>query len=176
MKALLNAHGYVTWNSTRSIVVDSVAFSEIQKDFGAGAENAATCPGCDRVLPTKCMHLDHILSQNRHSVSIAQSSDSLYLHSPTHPHDISDSYLGSLVGGIGYIHKIIPQIDTGRPRRASRATLTGQQTAIDTGDLWKSDLDNLQFICGSCNSTKGDRDFDVVFPTKVTRSLSRFLT
>lgn len=175
MRALLNSHGNVTWNSTRSIVVDSVGFSELQKDFGAGAENAATCPGCDRVLPTKCMHLDHILSQNRHSVSIAQSSDSLYLHSPNNPHALSDSYIGSLLGGLGYVHKIIQEADTGRPRRASRGVLTSDRTAIDTVDLWKSDLDNLQFICGSCNSTKGDRDFDQVFPTKVVRTLSRFL-
>lgn len=174
MKVLLNALANVTWDNTRKVVTSSVTFSAAQMDFGAGNENTAVCPGCNRQLPSACMHLDHILSQHRHTVSIAQSGN-LHLYSSVLPHDLSDTYIGQFNGGVGTILRLIPEVDTGRPRRASRGGTYTMVTSIHTAELWRNDLENLQLICGSCNSAKGDRDFDQVFPHAVTKPLSNYL-
>jgi len=172
---LLSALATVTWKNTRAVVISSVTFSTAQMDFGAGNENTAVCPGCNRRLPSACMHLDHILSQNRHTVSIAQSDD-LHLYSSVVPNVLSDTFVGQFNGGVGRIFRLIPEVETGRPRRASRGGTYEMVTSIHTADLWKNDLENIQLICGSCNSTKGDRDFDQVFPNALTNPLAGYLT
>ena len=172
MKVLVNSGGNVTWDNTRTTTVTSAAFSMAPVDFGVGPEHSAICPGCNRRLPTFCMHLDHILPQARHTQSLAMPGQELALHSSIHPHAVSTAYVGKLNGGLANISIL------GALSQSLRLTVQIPRiplNVINTRTLWENDLNNLQFICGGCNSRKGNKDFDVVFNGAHTRPLGGFV-
>ncbi|MCV4267138.1 hypothetical protein [Pseudomonas capsici] len=172
MKVLVNAGGNVTWENTRSVVTTSAAFSLAAKNFGAGDECNATCPGCGRRLPTFCLHLDHILSQSRYTQGIVAMGEELELRSFIHPHGISTNYTGAMNGGIANIFKIGTQSTS--LRLSARQNLI-PLNVVETATLWCNDLENLQFLCGPCNSRKGNRDFDAIFPGRERYPLAAYI-
>lgn len=173
MKLLVTAHGRVNWTNTRQTIVSSAVFSEGQDDFGAGNENTATCPGCDRTLPTVCMHLDHILSRSRHGISIATTPIAVELYDSSNPQNISQSFIATANGGTVTIYRQGSAQPSTRIMRTVRhhPTVMDTMSVLHTNDAWENDFANLQFLCMSCNTSKGGRDFDQVFNGRNTNPL-----
>jgi hypothetical protein len=160
MKIVLTVTGKVNWETTRKIVVKSKTFGPAQVDFGLGPENAARCAKCTRMLPTKGMHLDHILSQSRHSVTAMQYNAVTVLDS-TSPHAVSTTHCAQVEGGTVTVWRYEPLHESQNHRSARQKTQrTTLVEKVATANLWKCDLRNLQWLCGGCNSGKREREWD----------------
>ena len=186
MMLLVNAGGHVTWDNTRQAVVASAKFAGGQDDYGAGIENQATCPGCGRTLPTKTMHLDHILAQARHAVKIMGADTEVTLLDSVHPHGTSKVFIGVVTGGTVSIYRLMqPEPASGSsgpikkvrrsPREKPYPQLGGLVIVINTVAAWENDLENLQFLCMCCNTSKKDRSFDEVFPERAASAFASAL-
>ncbi len=151
----------VNWDTTKTAIKNNAAsFADGFKDFGAGVEEYVTCPGCDRDLPLLLFHLDHIRAQAR--------------------------YTQTNLGLLGQAHFVVLDTIFNRQTEA-RIAATGGYVTIETGskyypkkgivqsaEIWRNDLRNLQFLCSICNSSKGDRDWETWGKSEVdTRPLAR---
>lgn len=170
MKLLVDEQGRFSWATTRSVVTTSLKFSDGTNDFGAGSEIYSTCAGCGRKLPMCCMHLDHILPFASYGHKFI-SECALSFYSLNVPHNKIDSMTGVVQGGIGYIQeKIISHSTFGRETSSIR-----QLNTISSENAWYNDLENLQFMCMSCNTRKQDSPFSTVFPGRFTIPISNKL-
>ena len=177
MTLIVTALGSVNWVNTRQVLVSSAAFSAGMHNFGLGggtgtAENSAICPVCKRKLPTALMHLDHILPKSKHSLKLQSDDTEVFLLDEAPPHGSSSTYHGICKGGTLTIEKL----GTGGPTRRQSALATaravpyrppslGTAKVVSTEAAWLNDLENLQWLCGACNTTKGDREFSFAFPS-----------
>ena len=180
MILLVNVGGHVTWDNTREAVVASAKFAGGQADYGAGIENKATCPGCGRTLPTKTMHLDHILAQARHAVKIMGADATVTLLDSVQPHGESKMFIGGVTGGTVSIYKFMEPEPASGPIRTVRRSprerpypMRGATHAVyNTVTAWENDLENLQFLCICCNTSKKDRSFAEAFPGRETKAFA----
>lgn len=176
MTAIVTASGGINWVTTRSIVVTNPQCADEIRDYGKGPECAARCPGCDRLLPTVCMHLDHILAQATHATTLFAPRTTVRLLSDGFPHDISTKYEADVVGGSVCIWTLGTQRPgTARqqamasgPVKAPRNTVS---TVLSSLQVWENDLENLQFLCMSCNTSKQHREFAAAFPGRTPNRL-----
>lgn len=164
----------VNFANTRQIILRNIAtFQDGSKDFGAGIEAYFQCPGCDRELPAVLFDLDHIYPRNRYAQSNFQT--------------IGDDHFVLLDDSLTVRNQSSGRVfhDQHRPQQA-RATggyVTIQSgprynpvvNNVNAGAIWESDLNNLQFLCGICNSSKQNRTFLEWKPNQPTRPLAKIL-
>lgn len=139
MKLIIDSIGRVDFTTTRQAVTTCELFRKGRKNFGAGEENYAECAACRRQLPTVCMHIDHI------------SAVATTAHSLVKPELI-------------YLYNM-----DGTPSTKFRAITDGSLVSIgsspydiktlDAKKVWENNLDNLQFLCMNCNTSKGTSIF-----------------
>lgn len=160
MKVICTASGSVTWKNTRDTVVKSATFRTGSRDFGAGVENVAECPNCKRVLPTVCMHLDHIRPRSVYTVKMFQTAKTFEIYSDNGAQRIvkSPQYRGFIHGGVAYSMKMAMHRPTKRQHKLSggdtKFVNMGTGRTISPATVWENDLNNLQFLCMSCNTSK----------------------
>jgi 5-methylcytosine-specific restriction endonuclease McrA len=177
MVLLVSLGGSVTFVNTRSVLVNSLSFAAGQDDFGIGNENQALCPGCGRTLPTATMHIDHIRSKAQHQLQIAAAGTLVTLLDNTAPHAVSTRFAATCNGGVVTIVGLsAPPAGAGpvhgaQARRSARLEAAGPygralqvRFTVSTDVAWENDLENLQWLCGGCNTAKGPRDFAATFP------------
>lgn len=161
MKLVISPGGTVTWNNTRACAINSSTFRKGTADFGAGAENTAECPGCSRVLPTVCMHLDHIKPRAKFTRTVFNEGEkfTVYQGNGANPVIVSKSFSGAVFGNVATIYKTASHNPTARQRAlhgAGKVTTQLEVTGTARADtIWENDLTNLQFLCMSCNTGKG---------------------
>jgi hypothetical protein len=181
MITLIVVNGGVTWASTRSALVESPRFSSGQLDFGIGPELAAKCAFCCRTLPTAIMHLDHILPRHGYQQKLLAPGTPIRILNPNYPNQVSTQYKGVVQAGhsvnivrIGSQAPIAPADimtkplsggvtkpkihDHGLRQRKNPTVLEGGKV-IKSDVIWECDVENLQWLCVCCNTSKGDRTF-----------------
>ncbi len=163
----LNAVNFAT---TRDTVIQNIAtFQDDSIDFGAGAEAAFTCPGCDRTLPAVLFHLDHIYPRARYALTNFQN--------------IGDDFFVLLDPNLNVRNRSSGQfLSQNRPRQAQAvggyvnirtSPYVDDTRPVNAVAIWENDLNNLQFLCGICNTSKGPRTFSEWKPNSDTRPLAR---
>jgi len=157
---IASGNNSVNWDNTKTAIKNNAAtFADGYRNFGAGVEEYVECPGCDRELPLLLFHLDHIKSQARYTQSNLgfMGADRFV---------VLDTVLNRVNGVRINAAGGVVTIQTGsiyNPR-------TG---LVQSAEIWKNDLRNLQFLCSLCNSSKKDRDWEAWGKTEAdTRPLS----
>lgn len=172
MYLIVSSIGSVNWDTTRHELVSCADFALGKRDFGAGSELYAKCPGCDRELPTALMELDHILAKATHRLRILPNI-SVTLAKAGSPNAPTDSFEAIIEGPVTKIYTAKPQSVSRRPdleRSAKhRPALMEIKAAIHSEIAWENDLENLQWLCLKCNSSKQARPFAEVFAGKIAR-------
>jgi 5-methylcytosine-specific restriction endonuclease McrA len=199
MLLIVNGAGGVSWDTTRVTAIADARFSGlVMQDFGAGPENKFTCPGCNRTLPTKCMHLDHIRAQSTYAVSFMQNGQVVTLVDAADVSRVSTHFGAVVEGGTVNVSKLGTTREAAKAKAVARAAIVGggpirvnpprpsaaspygapsigTATVIHTKDAWLNDLRNLQFLCMMCNTSKGDREFAAAFAGKAASPLAKAL-
>ncbi len=141
------AQNNVNWDTTRELIINNPAyFSDGNRDYGAGSEPFATCAGCSRQLPMIIFHLDHIQSQARYAVSnMGIKANDAFVILDNDCDKAGPDVQASATGGV-------VRITSG----SIYAPRVGLSQAIE---VWRSDLNNLQLLCGHCNTSKGAQDW-----------------
>lgn len=158
---IASGNNSVNWDNTTTVIKHfSATFADDFKDYGAGNEAAVTCPGCHRELPLVLFHFDHIKSQARY----AQSNLGL----------LSPNNLVVVDSALNRLNNARVQIVGGYVRIETGSIYNPRQGIIQSSQIWKNDLRNLQLLCSICNSSKRDRDWEAWGKADFeTRPLSR---
>lgn len=165
MHLIVSLSGSVNFDSTRAALVASPKFAPLgHKDFGAGAELYAQCPGCNRQLPTALMHLDHIRSQFRHAQTLMQPG-TLVVVLDAQSYNVSTTHAAEVQGGVTQIFRLGG--DYQRDNTRKRKAIVLDSKPIHTKVAWENDLSNLQWLCMCCNTGKQEKRFEEKFPGKV---------
>lgn len=175
IQLIVSAGGTVNWDNTRDALVHSVAFCDGLDDFGPGQEHQAQCPGCARTLPTAMMHLDHILPQHGYEMAIMQDGTPVRLLDSLPPHAMSMQFSATCNGGTVSIFRLGAPLGGGgggpvrhihSPRLAAlaaqpyyRPPVLDVRQVLHTADVWRCNLENLQWLCMGCNTAKGATTF-----------------
>ena len=180
MITLLVKSGGVTWSSTRYILVNSRKFSRRHHvNFGIGPEKSAQCAHCLRILPTALMHVDHIYPRAGYLQRVLQPGTRPRFLSSEAPHGISTEWKGVVQAGT---HVSMLRIGAAPPRtnvrtmtrgggvvkhqhgyglkHRTQAMVLGSDKTIRAEVIWSCNLDNLQWLCMLCNTSKGNRAFN----------------
>ncbi|MBX3658547.1 MAG: HNH endonuclease [Ramlibacter sp.] len=142
---VLTPNNQVNFSTTRAVLINNAhKIASAFKNYGAGTEAAYECVGCNRELPIILFHLDHIRSQSRYAVSnlgIKGSGGFVTLNSDLDKVDAKVNATGGMVTvATGSIYN--PKIGY-----------------IQSSEIWKNDLKNLQLLCPTCNESKGSKDW-----------------
>lgn len=163
--------GNIAWANTRLVVVGDVWYSDFQRNFGAGVENGAECPGCRRHLPTALMHLDHIYCQASWTPRFVADGPvelitPLGRGIPQRSTEFEGKFVGNqlLIYKLGHEHKAY-----NAPRAAKRPRIAVPHTVVDPAIAWKNDIANLQWLCMGCNSSKQDQEDFAIWAARTNR-------
>jgi len=133
-------------------------------DFGKGEEPAVMCAACQRYVPQIQANIDHIKFKKMYNQKWGGVNEEIIVLDSNDPHSVSSSYKVHIEGTTCYISKVTNTRTTTihRPRRActNGGTLLGVK-AVEFACIWETDLNNLQYLCGSCNESKGIKEWDL---------------
>jgi len=139
---VLSPGGTVTWKTTEYTARTKLC--NTFRDFGAGSEAYTKCPGCGRELPLVVFDLDHIRAKAR------------YYHGYLGP----DTSIVALDAVTLRPADVRVTVEGGVVRIESGSIYNAKVHLVQSDVIWENDLANLQFLCVSCNRSKGKQTWD----------------
>jgi len=156
----------VNWGNTRAacLRLHPLGVADFNHQGPGHPEPYAECAACQRRLPIVLMDIDHIRDRAGYTSNIFDTTN-IRFYDALNGANITDNFVCESLGhSVSVYLRIVqaPRID-GRPSRAGAGEnmVRGDRAVtIDANTAYENDLANLQWLCGLCNSSKNNADWN----------------